>query len=207
MLDYNKTDEEQAEDIKAWWKENGISVVAGIALAIAALFAWEYWQKYQIKTMEGASSLYSSVQTTVDDAVAAKNIQTLQTDYPKSPYAALASLETAKKHAEKGEYEPAITALRWAIDNTKDVDLKNVASVRLARVLTAAGKYDEALQLANQTYGASYESVLEELKGDIYSAQKKTEEARKAYERAILAAKNNSSELIKIKLDNLGKGA
>lgn len=207
MLDYNKTDEEQAEDIKAWWKENGISVVAGIALAIAALFAWEYWQKYQIKTMEGASSLYSSVQTTADDAVAAKNIQTLQTDYPKSPYAALASLETAKKHAEKGEYEPAITALRWAIDNTKDVDLKNVASVRLARVLTAAGKYDEALQLANQTYGASYESVLEELKGDIYSAQKKTEEARKAYERAILAAKNNSSELIKIKLDNLGKGA
>lgn len=207
MLDYNKTDEEQAEDIKAWWKENGISVIAGIALAIAALFAWEYWQKYQIKTMEGASSLYSSVQTTVDDAVAAKNIQTLQTDYPKSPYAALASLETAKKHAEKGEYEPAITALRWAIDNTKDVDLKNVASVRLARVLTAAGKYDEALQLANQTYGASYESVLEELKGDIYSAQKKTEEARKAYERAILAAKNNSSELIKIKLDNLGKGA
>ncbi|TXH70743.1 MAG: tetratricopeptide repeat protein [Thiothrix sp.] len=207
MLDYNKTDEEQAEDIKAWWKENGISVIAGIALAIAALFAWEYWQKYQIKTMEGASSLYSSVQTTADDAVAAKNIQTLQTDYPKSPYAALASLETAKKHAEKGEYEPAITALRWAIDNTKDVDLKNVASVRLARVLTAAGKYDEALQLANQTYGASYESVLEELKGDIYSAQKKTEEARKAYERAILAAKNNSSELIKIKLDNLGKGA
>ena len=163
MIDYNKTDDEQAEDLKAWWKENGISVIAGIALAIAALFAWEYWQKYQIKT--------------------------------------------AKKYAEKGEYEPAITALRWAIDHTKDVDLKNVASIRLARVLASAGKYDEALQLASQSYGASYESVLEEIKGDIYSAQKKTEEARKAYERAILSAKNNSSELIKIKLDNLGKGA
>ncbi|WP_298610593.1 tetratricopeptide repeat protein [uncultured Thiothrix sp.] len=207
MIDYNKTDDEQAEDLKAWWKENGLSVVAGIALAIAALFAWEYWQKYQIKTMEGASTLYSTLQTTADDAVAAKAIQELQTEYPKSPYAALASLETAKKHAEKGEYEPAITALRWAIDHTKDVDLKNVASVRLARVLASAGKYDEALKLASQSYSASYESILEEIKGDIYSAQKKTEDARKAYERAILAAKNNSSELIKIKLDNLGKGA
>lgn len=207
MIDYNKTDEEQAEDIKAWWKENGLSVVAGIGLAIAALFGWEYWQKHQINQMESASTLYSTFQTTADDAIAAKNMQTLQADYAKSPYAALVSLETAKKHAEKGEYEPAIAALRWVIANTKDIDLKNIASVRLARVLASAGQYDEALKLASESYGASYESVLEEVKGDIYSAQKKIEDARKAYERAILAAKNNSSELIKIKLDNLGKGA
>lgn len=207
MIDYNKTDDEQAEDIKNWWKENGISVVAGIALAIAALFGWEYWQKHQMTQMESASTLYSAVQTTADDAVATKNIQQLQSDYTTSPYAALASLETAKKHAEKGEYEPAITALRWVVDNSKDTDLKNVASVRLARVLASAGKYNEALQLASQTYAASYESVLEEIKGDVYSAQNKVEDARKAYERAILAAKNGSNELIKIKLDNLGKGA
>lgn len=207
MIDYNKTDEEQAEDIKAWWKENGLSVVAGIGLAITALFGWEYWQKHQAQQMESASTLYSTVQTTADDAVAAKNIQELQTAYTTSPYAALASLDTAKTYAEAGDYEPAITALRWVVEHSKDIDLKNIASVRLARVLASSGKYDEALQLASQSYGASYESVLEELKGDIYSAQKKVAEARKAYERAILAAKNNASELIKIKLDNLGKGA
>lgn len=207
MIDYNKTDEEQAEDIKAWWKENGLSVVAGIGLAITALFGWEYWQKHQAQQMESASTLYSTVQTTADDAVAAKNIQELQTAYTTSPYAALASLDTAKTYAEAGDYEPALTALRWVVEHSKDIDLKNIASVRLARVLASSGKYDEALQLASQSYGASYESVLEELKGDIYSAQKKVAEARKAYERAILAAKNNASELIKIKLDNLGKGA
>ncbi|HPY41517.1 MAG TPA: tetratricopeptide repeat protein [Thiolinea sp.] len=207
MIDYNKTDEEQAEDIKAWWKENGISVVAGIGLAVAALFGWEYWQKHQIAQMESASTLYSSVQTSADDAATTKSIQELQSEYAKSPYAALATLETAKKHAEKGEYEPAATALRWVIDNTKEPDLKNIASVRLARVLAGAGKYDEALKLASQTYGTAYESVLEEIKGDIYSAQNKVEDARKAYERAMVATKNGSTELIKIKLDNLGKGA
>jgi predicted negative regulator of RcsB-dependent stress response len=207
MIDYNKTDDEQAEDIKTWWKENGLSVVAGIALAIAALFGWEYWQKHQINQKEAASTLYTEAQTAPDDTLATVKTQTLQADYTKSPYASLASLETAKKHAEKGEYDEAAVALRWVIDHSKDVDLKNVASVRLARVLASIGKYDEALQLASQNYGKSYESVLEEIKGDIYSAQQKIDEARKAYESAIAAAKNNSGELIKIKLDNLGKGA
>ncbi|MFI0397464.1 MAG: YfgM family protein [Thiolinea sp.] len=207
MIDYNKTDDEQAEDIKKWWKENGLSVAAGIALAIAALFGWEYWQKHQITQAESASTLYSEAQTATDDTIATLKTQELQDSYTQSPYAALASLEIAKKHAEKGEYEPAAAALNWVMANTKDVDLKNVASVRLARVQASAGKYEEALKLASQTYGASYESVLEEIKGDIYSAQNKIEEARKAYERAIVAAKNSSSELIKIKLDNLGKGA
>lgn len=207
MIDYNKTDDEQAEDIKKWWKENGLSVAAGIALAIAALFGWEYWQKHQITQAESASTLYSEAQTATDDTIATLKTQELQDSYTQSPYAALASLEIAKKHAEKGEYERAAAALNWVMANTKDIDLKNVASVRLARVQASAGKYEEALKLASQTYGASYESVLEEIKGDIYSAQNKIEEARKAYERAIVAAKNSSSELIKIKLDNLGKGA
>lgn len=207
MIDYNKTDDEQAEDIKKWWKENGLSVAAGIALAIAALFGWEYWQKHQITQAESASTLYSEAQTATDDTIATLKTQELQDGYTTSPYAALASLEIAKKHAEKGEYERAAAALNWVMANTKDIDLKNVASVRLARVQASAGKYEEALKLASQTYGASYESVLEEIKGDIYSAQNKIEDARKAYERAIVAAKNSSSELIKIKLDNLGKGA
>lgn len=207
MIDYNKTDDEQAEEIKNWWKENGVSVIAGIALAIAALFAWEYWQKYQITQMETASTLYTTTQTTADPAIATKNLEQLQSEYAKSPYAALASLDTAKQQAEKGEYEPAIAALRWVIAHSQDPDLKNIASVRLARVLASTGQYDEALSLTSQTYAVSYESVLEEIKGDIYSAQNKVEDARKAYERAILAAKNGSNELIKIKLDNLGKGA
>ena len=70
MIDYNKTDDEQAEDIKKWWKENGLSVAAGIALAVAALFGWEYWQKYQITQAESASTLYSEAQTATDDTIA-----------------------------------------------------------------------------------------------------------------------------------------
>ena len=35
-----ETDEEKVEAIKGWWKENGISVVGGLALGLAAVFGW-----------------------------------------------------------------------------------------------------------------------------------------------------------------------
>jgi len=35
MADFElKSDEEKAEELKAWWKQNGTSVIAGIALTI-----------------------------------------------------------------------------------------------------------------------------------------------------------------------------
>ncbi len=202
-----KTDEEQAEDIKAWWKENGTSVIAGIALAIAALFGWDYWKKAQVETAETAAGLFEQSQATTDLTQAAQHTQELQTKFASTPYAALASLESAKGYAEAGEYEPAVTALRWVVDNSKETDLKEVAAVRLARVLAVMGKHEEAMQLASKDYGPAYESLLEEVKGDIYVAQNKPAEARKAYERAILTNKSGSNDLIKMKLDNLGKGA
>ena len=206
MSEY-KTDEEKAEELKAWWKENGTSVVVGVALAIAALFGWDYWKKYQIESTEAASTLYNESQTATDTTAAAKSMLDLQSSYPGSPYATLASLESAKTYAEQGEYDSAADALRWVLDNSKEQELKDVASLRLARVLVAAGKHDEAMKMVESGLGTAFESLLEELKGDIYAAQNKPDDARKAYDRAILTNKSGSTDLIKMKLDNLGKGA
>ena len=207
MSDY-KTDDEKVEDLKNWWKENGTSVMAGIALAIGGLFGWQYWQDYQANTATEASALYAKVDkasaTSMDQAKI--NIQTLQNDYASTPYAAIASLKAAQQYAEKGEYEPAATALRWIIDNSKEDDYKHLASIRLARVLLAMKKVDEALTLTKQTYPAAYQALLDELQGDIYVAQNKPTEARAAYDKAMVGAAGNASEVIKLKRDNLGTG-
>ncbi|MBO0614959.1 MAG: hypothetical protein RL122_599 [Pseudomonadota bacterium] len=207
MSDY-KTDDEKVEDLKNWWKENGTSVMAGIALAIGGLFGWQYWQDYQANTATEASALYAKVDkasaTSMDQAKI--NIQTLQNDYASTPYAAIASLKAAQQYAEKGEYEPAATALRWVIDNSKEDDYKHLASIRLARVLLAMKKVDEALTLTKQTYPAAYQALLDELQGDIYVAQNKPTEARAAYDKAMVGAAGNASEVIKLKRDNLGTG-
>lgn len=203
MTDF-KTDEEKAEDLKAWWKDNGTSVMAGVALAVAALFGWEYWQDHKIKTAESASKLYSESQNADDPAKSADMLQQLRDEYASTPYGAMAGLQTAKNHAGAGEYQQAADALQWVIDNSKEAEYQDVARLRLARVLVTMDQPDKALELTNQEYPASFESLLEEVKGDIFAAQQKTEEARKAYERAILTNEGGSTEFIQMKLDDLG---
>lgn len=207
MSDY-KTDDEKVEDLKAWWKENGTSVVAGVALAIAGLFGWQYWKDYKQATAAEASALAAKVEVASKTSMeqAQPDIQKLQSDYSSTPYAAIASLKAAQQYAEKGEYEPARTALQWVIDNSKEADFKHLANVRLARVLLAMKKADEALALTSQTYPAAYQPLIEELKGDIYVAQNKPAEARAAYDKAMASSTGGSTELIKMKRDNLGEG-
>lgn len=205
MTDF-KTDEEKAEDIKKWWKENGTSVVAGVALAIAGLFSWEYWQTNKIETAEAASAGYLIASREADKTVAQQQFANLQKDYSSTPYASMAALQSAKLYAEEGKDQEAATALQWVIDNSSEAEYQEVARLRLARVHIAMKKYDDALALTQQEYGDGFESLLDELRGDIFAAQSKVDDARKAYERAILTD-GGANELIQMKLDNLGKGA
>ncbi len=205
MTDF-KTDEEKAEDIKRWWKENGTSVIAGVALAIAGLFGWEYWQSNKIQNAEAASADYLIASREADKAVAQQQLANLRDNYSSTPYAAMAALQSAKLHAEEGKDQEAATALQWVIDNSSEAEYQEVARLRLARVHIAMKKYDEALALTKYDYGDGFESLLDELRGDIFAAQSKVDDARKAYERAILTD-GGANELIQMKLDNLGKGA
>ena len=202
MTDF-KTDEEKAEELKAWWKENGTSVMAGVALAVAALFGWEYWQNHKTTTAESASALYSESRT-AEPEDAARMLQQLQDEYSSTPYGAMAGLQAAKNHAEAGDYQKSADALQWVIDNSSEAEYQDVARLRLARVLVAMDQPDKALELTTQEYPESFESLLEEIKGDIFTAQNKVDEARKAYERAILTNQGGSTEFIQMKLDDLG---
>ena len=203
MTDF-KTDEEKAEELKAWWKENGTSVMAGIALAVAALFGWEYWKNHKVTTAESASALYSESRNAEKPEDAARMLQQLQDEYGSTPYGAMAGLQTAKNHAEAGEYQQSADALQWVIDNSAEAEYQDVARLRLARVLVVMEQPEKALELTTHEYPESFESLLEEIKGDIFAAQKKTDEARKAYERAILTNQGGSTEFIQMKLDDLG---
>ena len=207
MSDY-KTDDEKVEDLKAWWKENGTSVVVGVALSIVALFGWDYWKTSQDKTAAAASALYTqaTTQAKTDLTKATPDIQKLQNDFSSTPYAVMATLQSAQQYAVKGDYEAASKALNWVIDNSKDDSFKQLANVRLARILLAMKKPDEALKLVEQSYPKSYESLLAELKGDIFAAQNKPKEARDAYDKAIASNQGGSTEFIEMKRANLGAG-
>jgi predicted negative regulator of RcsB-dependent stress response len=202
-----KTDQEKAEEIKKWWKENGTSVMAGVALAIAGIFGWQQWKSHQTSSSEEASALYTKISKNVD----AEALSTLKRDHSSTPYATLAALATAKHAAAKDDDALAITELSWVVNNTADQNLKEIAQIRLIRLhLSLKQPEKAAAQLAN-TFSKAYTSLIDELKGDLLALQNKPKEAAKAYQKAILSNSNvpnaTPPRYLKMKLDNLNTGA
>lgn len=57
----NKTEEQQFEDAKNWFKENGTPILVAIILACAATAGWNFWKNHQLETAQKTSASYQSV--------------------------------------------------------------------------------------------------------------------------------------------------
>ena len=47
MVDEYLTDEQQAEVVKRWLRQNGLFMVLGVVLGLGGLFGWNSWQDRQ----------------------------------------------------------------------------------------------------------------------------------------------------------------
>lgn len=202
------TDDERVEDLKTWWKENGASIIVGIALGVMAIFGWRYWNSYRDAQAETASRAYDAFIEAVekpDADLARQRGQSLATDFPKSPYAVMAALRLARLAAEGGDHAAASQHLEWVISNARLDELKDIARLRLARVKLAAGQSAEAEKQLESITTANLNAEREELRGDLYLAGNNPEKARTAYAAALAA--NSDNRLLQLKLDNLATAA
>ncbi len=206
MADY-ETEEQQVEALKNWWKENGIAVISGVALGIAALSGWRGWDWYQEKQAEEASDMFANVQEAVikNDAESLQvQSDTLRANYKSTPYAVLASLYEAKTQTEQGDLAAAAESLRWVIDHSSQDAVQNIARIRLARVLVADNKLDEAAATINRNLPKAYSSLVNEIRGDIFFAKGELEQAKQAYDQALESADASSVEFLQMKRNDLG---
>ena len=202
MADFDlKCDEEKAEELKAWWKKNGTSVIAGVALTIAGMFGYQQWQQYKSDQSEGASRLYSKVSKNTPDT--AEALQQLNNEYGNTPYASLAALSVAKTNCEAGKIDDCITQLKIASESTQE-SIATIAKIRLARTLINAGKLDEAQSILTKKMPTAYASLISELTGDVHYAKKEFSKARDAYDRAILSSGGKNIDILQMKRDDLG---
>ena len=198
------TDDERVEDLKKWWRDNGLSIIAGIVLGVAAIFGWRYWNTYRDTEAEQASLSYDAFIKAVeepDNHQARQSGQALLAASPGSPYAALTALRLAKLAMDSGDSTTAIQQLQWVIDHTKLAELGDIARLRLARIWFATDQLSDAKKLLDTINTASLTTELEELRGDIYLASNDTAKARAAYTAALAAGSAN--RILQIKLDNL----
>ena len=195
------TDDERVENLKAWVKESGASIGVGIALGVIALFGWRAWGDYQNARMELASHAYDVFIEAVAKPDARERGQKILTDFPQSPYAALAALRLAQLALDGGDATTAIQRLEWVISNAQLDELRDIARLRLARAQWAAGQLESAQKLLDSVTTATLNAERDELKGDLHLARNETAKARSAYAAALAASGGN--RLVQWKLDQL----
>ncbi|KDO01311.2 MULTISPECIES: tetratricopeptide repeat protein [Pseudomonas] len=200
--------------MKDWWDRNGKPLVTGGLLALVVVFGWQAWQKYQTNQSQGASNLYQALlETTLtptgepDAAKVAELSGKLKNEFGGSAYAQYASLFVAKVAVESGKLDDAAAELKLVMDKPADATLGEIARQRLARVLAAQKKVEEALKLLEGDADQAFLASREELKGDLLVQLGRAGEAHAAYEKAKAALSDDAAiGGLQLKLDDLAKG-
>lgn len=203
-----ETEEQQVEAIKNWWKENGKSLIFGVVFTLAAVGGGRYWFDYQKTRAESASVEYDQllVEMAQDNKEAIiKRGEYIVSAYSKSGYAALSALIVAKTRVEAGELAAARSQLLWVIENSDQAELKNVARLRVARILLAEENYQQALATLTGIDSDAFSAPADEIRGDVYMAMDNTDAARTAYQKALDGSEpGTNTRQLRMKLDNIG---
>ncbi|MBR9903758.1 MULTISPECIES: YfgM family protein [Halomonadaceae] len=208
-----RSEEEQLDAVKRWWKENGMSLIAGAVLAAAGVFGWNAWQNYQQGQAEAASMRYQQLANMtagneLDEeqlASAREMVSELTDEHGDTLYAELALLLDARLAVQQGDLESARTALESAADSSRRY-VQSLAWLRLARVELADGNPTQALALLDEPISDALAAQRANVRGDAFAAQGDTEAAREAWETALQLAQTQDQPLygVQFKLDDLG---
>ena len=204
---YN-TEEQQVEAIKRFWKQNGVSIIAGVVIGLAGLYGFRFYQEQQVATIHGQSSQYAALVDKIaaegtDKSAWLIEAQTFIETNPSSSYAVLTALLAAKEAVQAKDFGVAEKQLAWAIANTKTPEIIAVATLRLARVQTEQANYEAALSTLNATLPKSFIAQQQELKGDVLLKSGDEVKAKAAYQAALAAAEDGKSPLLQVKLNEL----
>jgi len=212
-VDEQLTDQQKAENVKKWVRENGVFLVAGLALGLGGLFGWNQWQQYQQRQAEGASELYETFLESARSNQLEKaetGMAQLAADYGSSPYADQGRLIMARLYLDQGKPDLAAEALRKVVDTGVTDEIRNIARLRLARLLVYQEKYEEALKTVGDPGSAAFAPAFHDVRGDVYYAMGKLPEARSEYEQALngdLSAEVIEQTYVQAKLDDIGGAA
>jgi predicted negative regulator of RcsB-dependent stress response len=203
------SEKEQWEQIRLWVRDNGLWVVAGVAVAVAIIGAWRWWQAHLDARGIQAGALYTQMITALehgDRSEAFVRLGELERDHASSPYADQGKLLAARVFVEEHELDKAAHELTTVMDS-KDHALALVARMRLARVEIAQGKTDEALATLNAAEPGAFAARYHAVRGDAYYAKGDRTAALKEYRSAQGAVDPGDSALLDLKIADLAAAA
>jgi predicted negative regulator of RcsB-dependent stress response len=204
------SDKEQWEQIRTWVRENGLWVVAGVALAAAGLQGWRWWQGHLDARGAQASAAYTRMIEALekgDRTQAFVQLGQLERDYPSSPYADQGKLLAARVYVDGKELDKAAHELETVATGSKDRELALVARSRLARVEIAQGNPDAALATLSAVEPGAFAARYHEVRGDAYYAKGDRAAALREYRSASGSPDLGDAALLDLKIADLAADA
>ncbi|HKB64074.1 MAG TPA: tetratricopeptide repeat protein [Burkholderiales bacterium] len=210
MSTYDLEEQEQLAALKAWWKEHGGAILLGATLVLAAIAAWNGWMWYQRSQSAQAAVVYDTLQK----AARANDLKTTREtagaileNFPRSAYAPLAALVSAKVQFQAGDLKTARAQLQWVIEHAGSDEIRSIATLRLASVLLDDNEPDAALKILEAKPHPGFEALYASQRGDILATQKRRSEARASYKAALEKAEAGAlRDTLRLKLEALGDG-
>lgn len=203
-------EQEKVAELRAWWTQYGTLITAVLLAAAVGFAGWSGWQWYQRSQAAEASVLYETLGRAAqeNDAKALRDAAgALAESYPRTLYASLGALLSARFHFDRNDLKAAKAQLQWVIERSRSADLRDIARLRLGAVLLDEKAYDEALKLAEAPHGAAFDAQFAALKGDVLVASNQAAEAKAAYRLALEKAGRDERafrESVRMRLEGLG---
>lgn len=202
------TEQEQIEILKNWVKQYSLVILAGVVIAVAAISGWRYWQQRQHKILSHASAVYDEMLTMRaqnDSAATLVQAKKLFDHYPQTTYGQMAALMLGRAAVIKKDYPEAEKHLNWVLDHSKIYSFRQIARIRLARIMIAEQKPQDALNELKTVDDKNFAGLIDEVRGDAYLALNDSAKARQSYQQALEELPNAEviRPVLRMKYDNL----
>ncbi|WP_461517847.1 YfgM family protein [Porticoccus sp.] len=210
------SEEEQLESFKRWLKENGLSTVIVLVLAVGGYFGWDLWKGHRQAQAEASAILYQQMMEAAFvkpgellDIAHREQVtvlaEQLKDDYSGSQYARYAAMLLAKLDVENNDLEAALDELQWAEDGA-DEGLSLIIKLRQARLEAARGNLDQAIDMLAGVEAKTMTSAYAEAIGDFQQMKGDKPAAYKAYKEALQSLVLNDNQtrtIIELKLNHV----
>ena len=202
---YSIEEEQEINQLKDWWKENGKTIIVAFILGVGGMFGWRYWQAHQAEQIAQASAQYDALiySAQQDEQAKKANIEQFVQANSKTAYAVFALLDEAKKATEKQDFAAAEANLNQALTQSQDEILTSIVALRLSAVQFQLGQLNNALTTLNQVKGESFNARKAILTGDIQVAKGDKVAAKNSFEQAQQSGTQLEQQMAKMKLNNL----
>jgi predicted negative regulator of RcsB-dependent stress response len=202
-------EQEQLDELKAFWKQYGNLITWLLILALGAFAAfngWNWWQREQgVKASAMVDALVQAAEAGDVDRTT-RVLADLKDRYGRTAQAQQGALLAARVQLDMQQADAALATLAWVGENATDAEYRSIARLRAAGILLDRKQYDEALKQLEGAQSPNFAALVADRRGDVLTAQGKAAEARAAYESAYktMAPTLEYRRLVEAKLTALG---